>query len=181
MSNTQVSSFLCIFFLFYFNFIIFYFSSLVVDFFFFLILLDFCFVLFCFVFWKFLVLDNYAEYIWPHWNVEMLCPLDSRFCFDPHNWTHFHIGLYYNLKKTTLLLEVDQEIFNIILTKSMHQISPIKFRNAKFPEATGHCPLSNPARGLCPLEPHGSAPVPRYLFEETCSMLLPLQAWGQWG
>ena len=31
-----------------------------------------------------------------------------------------------------LLLEIDQEIFNIMLPKSMHQIVRIEFRNAKF-------------------------------------------------
>ena len=47
------------------------------------------------------------------------------------------------------LLQIDQEIFNIMLAKSMHQIARIEFRNAKFPYA----------RGLCPLDPHSRSTI----------------------
>ena len=61
-------------------------------------------------------------------------------------------------------MEIDQEIFNIILAKSVHQVAQIEFRNAKFPYARGRCPLATPAKGLCPLEPPSSvnnlAPFP---------------------
>ena len=89
-------------------------------------------------------------------------------------------------KKKTLLLEIDQEIFNMMLAKSMHQIARIEFRNSKFPYARGLCPLATPARGLCPLDPcrgassleppslvnnlgppfpaAGSAPVARFIY-----------------
>ena len=50
-------------------------------------------------------------------------------------------------------MEIDQEIFNMMLAKSMHQIARIEFRNSKFPYARGLCPLATPARGLCPLDP----------------------------
>ena len=77
--------------------------------------------------------------------------------------THFYIGLFHNLKKKkkkTLLLEIDQQIFNMMLAKSMHQIARIEFRNSKFPYARGLCPLATPAKGLCPLDPHqGASPM----------------------
>ena len=50
-------------------------------------------------------------------------------------------------------MEIDQEIFNMMLAKSMHQIARIEFRNSKFPYARGLCPLATPARELCPLDP----------------------------
>ena len=34
-------------------------------------------------------------------------------------------------KKETFLLEIDKEIFNTMLAKSMHQIAQIEFRNTK--------------------------------------------------
>ena len=46
------------------------------------------------------------------------------------------------------LLQIDQDIFNIMLAKSMHQIARIEFRNAKFPYARGLCPLATPAKGV---------------------------------
>ena len=55
---------------------------------------------------------------------------------------------------------IDQEIFNMMLAKSMHQIARIEFRNSKFPYARGLCPLATPARGLCPLDPRqGASPL----------------------
>ena len=57
-------------------------------------------------------------------------------------------------------MEIDQEIFNMMLAKSMHQIAWIEFRNSKFPYARGLCPLATPARGVCPLDPHqGASPL----------------------
>ena len=57
-------------------------------------------------------------------------------------------------------MEIDQEIFNMMLAKSMHQIARIEFRNSKFPYARGLCPLPTPARGLCPLDPRqGASPL----------------------
>ena len=57
-------------------------------------------------------------------------------------------------------MEIDQEIFNMMLAKSMHQIARIEFRNSKFPYARGLCPLVTPARGLCPLDPRqGASPL----------------------
>ena len=47
---------------------------------------------------------------------------------------------------------VDQEIFNMMLAKSMHQIARIEFRNSKFPYARGLCPL-DPRQGASPMEP----------------------------
>ena len=69
--------------------------------------------------------------------------------------THFYIGLFHNSKerKKTLLLEIDQEIFNMMLAKSMHQIARIEFRNSKFPYARGLFPLATPARGPAPWKP----------------------------
>ena len=56
-------------------------------------------------------------------------------------------------------MEIDQEIFNMMLAKSMHQIVRIEFRNSKFPYARGPAP-STPARGLCPLDPRqGASPL----------------------
>ena len=74
----------------------------------------------------------------------------------------FYIALFHNSKekKQTLLLEIDQEIFNMMLAKNMHQIARIEFRNSKFPYARGLCPLATPARGLCPLDPcQGASPL----------------------
>ena len=45
-------------------------------------------------------------------------------------------------------MEIDQEIFNIMLAKRMHQIARIEFRNSKFPYAT-----CNSRQGLYPLNP----------------------------
>ena len=45
-------------------------------------------------------------------------------------------------KRITFLLEIDQEIFNIMYAKSMHQITRIELRNAKFPYTRGRCPLA---------------------------------------
>ena len=58
-------------------------------------------------------------------------------------------------------MEIDQEIFNMMLAKSMHQIARIEFRNSKFPYARGLCPLATrqgalppgPRQGASPLEP----------------------------
>ena len=50
-------------------------------------------------------------------------------------------------------MEIDQEIFNTMLAKSMHQIARIEFRNSKFPYARGLCPLPTPARGPAPWNP----------------------------
>ena len=69
--------------------------------------------------------------------------------------THFYIGLFHNSKKKkkkTLLLEIDQEIFNMMLAKSMHQIARIEFRNSKFPTQGGSAPWT-PARGPAPWNP----------------------------
>ena len=52
-------------------------------------------------------------------------------------------------------MKIDQEIFNIMLAKSMHQITRIEFRNSKFPYTRGLCPL-NPRQGASPLEPPSS-------------------------
>ena len=49
-------------------------------------------------------------------------------------------------------MEIDQEIFNMMLAKSMHQIARIEFRNSKFPYARGLCPL-DPPRGPAPGTP----------------------------
>ena len=58
-------------------------------------------------------------------------------------------------------MEIDQEIFNMMLANSMHQIARIEFRNSKFPYARGCCPLATPARGLCPLDTRqGASPAP---------------------
>ena len=48
-------------------------------------------------------------------------------------------------KKKKRLLKRDKEDFNIMLVKSMNQIAQIEFRNAKFPQARGLCPLATPA------------------------------------
>ena len=72
--------------------------------------------------------------------------------------THFHrLNIILKKKKKTqyltLLLEIDKEVFNIMLVMSMHQIARIEFRNAKFPYARGLCPLVTPARGPAPWTP----------------------------
>ena len=54
---------------------------------------------------------------------------------------------------TWFLLEIDKEVFNIMLVKSMYQIAQIEFRNAKFAYARGLCPLATPARGPTPWTP----------------------------
>ena len=51
-------------------------------------------------------------------------------------------------------MKIDQEIFNIMLAKSMHQIARIEFRNSKFPYARGLCPLATLARGPASWNPH---------------------------
>ena len=51
------------------------------------------------------------------------------------------------------LLQIDQEIFNIMLTKSIHQIARIEFRNANFPHAAGSAPLQPPPGGQPPGTP----------------------------
>ena len=50
-------------------------------------------------------------------------------------------------------MEIDQEIFNIMLAKSMHQIARIEFRNSKFPYAKGALPPCNPHQGALPPGP----------------------------
>ena len=63
-------------------------------------------------------------------------------------------------------MEIDKEIFNIMLAKSMHQIVQIEFRNSKFPytrdsqggaatlqpQSGGSAPWT-PTRGLAPWNP----------------------------
>ena len=47
-----------------------------------------------------------------------------------------------------------------MMAKSMHQIARIEFRNSKFRYARARCPLTTPAMGLCPLDPHqGASPL----------------------
>ena len=50
-------------------------------------------------------------------------------------------------------MEIDQEIFNMMLAKSMHQIVRIEFRNSKFPYARGSAPLQPPPGGQPPGTP----------------------------
>ena len=66
----------------------------------------------------------------------------------------FYIGLFHNSKeKKTLLLEIDQEIFNMMLAKSMHQIARIEFRNSKISLRKGALPPCNPRQGALPPGP----------------------------
>ena len=73
-------------------------------------------------------------------------------------------------------MEIDQEIFNMMLAKSMHQIARIEFRNSKFPYARGLCPLATPARGPAPWNPrHWStiwAPPPFQRLDPPLAVIL---------
>ena len=52
-------------------------------------------------------------------------------------------------------MEIDKEVFNIMLVESMHQIVRIEFRNAKFPytELGGSAPFQPPPGGAAPWIP----------------------------